>query len=465
MSTNKLNVLTTTFRSALTAIQGYTHGGERNLFQTFGWKRNLESLDYYALYQRLGIANRAVCAFPQSTWSNDPIVFDDAGRTAEESSFVDAVEKFVKEQKVYHYLERADRLSGIGNYSILVLGFADGLPLDQPLARGNKKLVYMRPYMDISAKVCQFEQDETSERYGLPVMYTVSQSSDTNKNRNGQRSTKVTFNVHYTRVLHIAEFLDEDDIYGTPRLEPVYNDLVDLQKVGGAAPELFWLNGRGGLGLWADKEAELDDAEKTAISTQADEYLHQLRRIITGKGMTAQPIQFAVPDPKNTIETKLDLIAGGLGIPKRILLGSERGELSSAQDENNFNARVKERQSTFAIPMIVEAFIQKMIETGNLPEPKGEFQAEWDHEEKLNPKDKAEINLKKTQALVAYSNSPNSEFIVPQEEFRADFLEISAESEYDFPEVEELDETQLPENLTDDDSDPDQADRTEQEAA
>ena len=233
--------------------------------------------------------------------------------------------------------------------------------------------------------------------------------------------------------------MDEDDIYGTPRLRPVFNNLVDLQKVSGASSELFWLNSRGGLGLFADKEATLSDEEKTAIKTQGKNYIHELGRLITGVGMKAQPITFNVPNPKETAELNLDLISGGLGIPKRILLGSERAELSSVQDESNFNERTQERQKTFAVPKILKPFVEKMIETGNIPEPVGECKIFWDEELKLSPQMQADVSQRRTASLVAYANSPNAEILVPATEFRERFLGLPPESEFDDT-FEELDE-------------------------
>ena len=435
----------TTFRNALTRFQGFTHDGARDLYKIFGYKQELESLDFYRIYERFGIANRAVSAFPQATWRNEPLIGDEDGTTPEESAFVKSTQEFMERTSAFHFLERADRLSGVGSYSILLLGFNDGNDLSEPLPLGNHELLYMKPYFDFNAEITDLVTDVNDPRFGLPLIYTIDQNEETQGRKHKRKHLKASvesFKVHHSRVIHIAEFLDQDDIYGTPRLQPVFNDLVDLQKVAGAAPELFWLNGRGGLGLFADKEAQLSDTEKEAIKTQGKSYIHELGRLITGSGMTANPIQFNVPDPRSTADVKLDLIAGGLGIPKRILLGSERGDLSSTQDENNFNERTQERQTTFAVPNILKPFITKMIETGNIQEPKGECQIFWDNTVQLTEQEQADINLKKTQSLTTYANSPSAEIYVPSTEFREKFLGLPPESEFEDTMVDDFEETE-----------------------
>ena len=83
-----------------------------------------------------------------------------------------------------------------------------------------------------------------------------------------------------------------------------------------------------------------------------------------------------------------------------------------------------------------------MIETGNVPQPQGQVTVEWSSDVNLNPQAQADVNLKKTQSLVAYSNSPNAEIIMPQTEFRETMLGLPATSEFEDTAIEDLDETE-----------------------
>jgi hypothetical protein len=415
---------------------GYSHNKERNLYQTFGYDRDLRVEDLEAMYYRNDIANRIISAFPQATWRNEAIISDEDGDSEETSDFTKDVNDFISDNKIYHYLERLDRMSGLGSYAILFMAFDDEGKTNEPLEDGDHELLFVQPYKEISAKITKYVDDVNDPRYGLPEIYTINPRSDNNK----KTSNLSAFNVHHSRVIHVSEFLDEDDVFGVPRLMPVYNRLKDLEKVVGGSSEMFWQNGRGGFVFSADKEAKFSDEDKTKMKESAEKYTHELERFMIGKGITVSPISLAVPDPKPNVDVLLDLISGTVGIPKRILTGSERGELSSSQDENNFASRIDERRRVFAAPMILEAFIQKMIDTGNLIEPNGIFKACWENDAGLNEEQKADIATKKTQAIATYSNSMSQD-VMPIGEFREKILGLDAEIDYEaYPVIVEEDE-------------------------
>ena len=430
-------------RAGLAAFLGRSHGGARDLYTQFGYPKVLMPQDLMAMYLRNGIANRIVRSFPDATWRNVPIIRDAAGESADPedksySPFVEATQSLFERHRVPHYLSRADRLSGIGRYGVLVLGFNDGKRPDQPLDKGNHPLIYIQAYSELNTTINTFEMDKQNPRYGRPKLYTVKTGS-----LMGDKTSQMTsMPVHYTRVIHLAEFLDEDDVYGTPRLTPAFNHLMDLEKVLGSGAETFWLNARPGLGLFADADASFTDASLADMKKQASDYDHQLQRIIAMQGVTAQQFNAAIADPEPNISTLLDVISGTVGMPKRILVGSERGELSSTQDETNWSNKIDERRHAFVTPGILVPFIQKMIETGNLPKPDKKFMIEWPEVGALGPKEQADVGLVRTQMLSAYVAAPGSDLLVPPTEFRTVFLGLEPESEYkeEVEEQEALDE-------------------------
>jgi hypothetical protein len=48
--------------------------------------------------------------------------------------------------------------------------------------------------------------------------------------------------------------------------------------------------------------------------------------------------------------------------PKRMFTGNEAGELASSQDRDSMNDTTRTRQNNFAIPYILNAFIDRLIE-------------------------------------------------------------------------------------------------------
>lgn len=425
----KLNVNTVfgLIRDQLSAFMGFSHEGQRDLFRQFGYKRELLFEDYVAVYRRNPIAARIIRAFPQATWKDCPQLSDDENKESEDSPFEKAWQNFYEAMKLSFYFERADRMCGLGRYSVLLLGFQNGA-LESPLSAGNNPLLYLSPYSERNSKIVKWELDEKNPRFGMPVIYQLQKGNPFNTGRPTAQSKSIR--VHYSRVLHIAEMLDDDEVFGTPRLECSYNQLRDIEKVSGSSAETFWLNARQGLAFNADKDVRLSDGDIADMKIQAEEFEHQLRRNIAMRGVKTQVLNAMIADPSKNVDSLLDLIAGGQGMPKRILVGSERGELASSQDESNWSSRIDERRNGFATPTVLKPFITCMISTGNLPEPKtADYTIIWPEIAAQSPGAKAEVALHRAQAIKAYASTPGAELIVPVPEFR-ESLGLEAESDY-----------------------------------
>ncbi len=415
---------------------GFSHHHRRDLYEQFGYPRNITLDELFAMYLRNDVANRAVHAYPKATWRDMPIIMDEQGSSPDEedddfSAFVQDVDALFEQFQIPYWLERADRLASIGQFGLLVCGFNDAMTMDQPLT-GNAKLIYLQAYLQRNITVSQWDTDPKSERFGKPLVYTV----QTGAFGIQQSSAIKSFRVHHTRVIHIAEQLDQDDTFGMPRLEPVFNRFMDMEKVVGGASEMYWLNGSRGVALTADADANIDDAALADMKTQLDEFDHQLRRNIALQGVTAQQLAVQIQDCSLLVDKLMDLIAGTLGIPKRILLGAEAGNLASSQDENNFADRVNERRKTFAGPRILKPLLRMLIDTGNLITPQGQWWIDWP-DSAASPEKQATIGGMRTDMLNKYLMTPGSEIVVPIAEFRRDFMGIPARSEFEESELDE----------------------------
>lgn len=373
-------------RSALSSLLGKTFGGARNLYQVFGYKQELLPEHFYSMYLRNDIANRVIRAYPQATWRDIPNV------NSENEKLHDEFVKLYKNHSLANYFERADRLSSIGHFGLLFMGFQDGKSVAEPLEPGDHPLLYLRPYAENNINVTTWNMNTQSARYGMPETYTLQVGNPVVGTRRISRS----INVHHSRVIHIAEILDEDDIFGVPRLMAIYNRLEDMEKVVGGSAETFWLTANRGLVLKAMADADIKDPDK--LKEHAEEYQHQLRRVLTLQGMEVESIGSDTPSPKDNFEVLINLISGTTAIPKRILIGSEAGQLASSQDETNWNSRVDERRNIFAAPNIVRPFIEKMMVTGNLPIV-NEFDVAWDETASMSEKDIADIQKKRSETV------------------------------------------------------------------
>lgn len=388
---NLLKNLTATLqRFSLARSIGLTHDGARDLYEVFGYKANPTAEDYMNKYTRQDVAARVVDAFPSATWSTPPNVEGGA-------RMVKKWDDLVKEFQLFSVLQRVDRLLGLGEYSLLFIGLNDGNPISRPVKKtGNKQLLYLQPYSSKSLKIAEWEEDPKSERYGLPTKYSLQP-----ENVQSAETTNVVFqrkavDVHWSRCVHVVEDPLENEIYGVPRMQRVYNLLDDLAKVCGGTAEVFWMTANRGMQADVDKDMNFTEADASALSDEIAEYQHQQRRVIRTRGVKINNLGSDVPDPGGTFDVLVTMLAGALGIPKRILLGSEAGQLASAQDRTNWANRIEERRKNFAEPYVLWPLCKRFVELGILPALPEKFA--WPSAFKMSPFEKSQTAAQKARS-------------------------------------------------------------------
>jgi uncharacterized protein len=119
-----------------------------------------------------------------------------------------------------------------------------------------------------------------------------------------------------------------------------------------------------------DPEMDVDETELAAMQDQISEYIHNLRRVVQTRGTKMNLLSTTVAGFGPNAQAIIDLICGTKGIPQRVLLGSERGELASTQDRDNWGDRINEYRKMHADP-VTRILVDRFIEHGALPAPKG----------------------------------------------------------------------------------------------
>ncbi len=405
-------------RDMLQGFEGRSFSGARDIYKVCGYDQNLTFDHYYSKYHRGGIAGRVVDIYPDETWRKNPIIYEDPDED-KITDFEKAMMELEEKLHLFHYLERVDRLSGVGRYGVLLMGVAGGGDLAGPLAEGSltqDDLIYLKVYMEGSAEIDSFVADNKDSRYGKPEFYKL-------KVNDAKTQEAKTVKCHWTHVVHIAENCEEDDVYGRPRLQRIYNLLYDLEKLVGGSAEMFWQGARLGLHVNVNPEYQMGDLagdiddEFTKLQDELDEYFHGLRRFIRTRGVDIDNLGTQYESPKEGFETIINEMCGTTGIPQRIMLGAERGELASTLDEANWISRIAERQHSYAEPSILRPFIRHLQWLGVLPEtPKG-YKVEWPNLFEMSDKDKSDIAVKKSTALRNYAPI-TPELVVPPDEFR-----------------------------------------------
>lgn len=377
-------------RAALAGNAGKQFGGDRDLFNAFGYLTEPAYDDYRATFDRDGLATQAVEKFSNATWAKGATLVDDDERSDDgdlTSPFLTAWNEMTDRLGLWQVIREADVLSGIGRFSLLHIG----LPGDfsKPASKAAR-IYYLAAYPEDQVIIREVEKSATSERYGLPTLYQITPSQE-DQELLGAR----TRDYHWTRIMHIAENKLGSRIYGRPRLQTVINRLFDLEKVTGGSAEAVWLLVFKGLAIIAREGVEMPgpgSTELTSLNDEIEKYVHGLQRVMKLSGVDVESLGTETVDAMPTYQMLISYIAGSLEIPQRILIGSERGELASTQDKDAWQSVIRNRQKTFAEPSILRPFIDKCISLGALPAPRRDkYEVEWPPLFEPTPKEKVEI--------------------------------------------------------------------------
>jgi hypothetical protein len=382
---------------------GLTFGGKRDLYAALGYQRILTPKEYRARYLRNGIAARVIDLPPQATWRTGGEVIEDENPEIM-TDFETVWSKMDRKFHIWPLFQRVDTLAGLGRYAVLLIG-APGT-MDTELPKGSfDQLAYFTPFAEEDAQISTLVLDPKNERFGLPEYYSIT--------RLGVFSTAAK--VHWTRIIHVADGLLDDQVYGTPRLERIWNLIDDLEKITGSGSEAFWLRAHQGYLFNLDKDMEIDPDEEQALKDETDEFVNGMRRVVRTRGMELKTLGSDVANFQGPVASLIEQISGSVGIPQRILLGSERGELASTQDRNNWYDQVHDRRAAFAGPYVVEPFVNRLMEYGYLPE--AEYVVRWPQIQNLDEVQKADVALKWSNVNAAYA-SANMGIVVTAAEMR-----------------------------------------------
>ena len=359
------------------------------MYETFGYKLNPRYDDFYHLYNREGVAKRIIDVIVDSTWNSLPLVTDNQIQDNRDikvayDPFEDACYKLFHQNKFLSNIKRTDKLASIGQYSILVIGTkveatedengnvnTKANELDQPLPQMEsvRDIAYLEPYSESQAEVSEWILDPTNENFGKPKMYTITPVQRSSK---GTFAKAVQVKVHPSRVIHITQDNIDDEYFGTPALQNVYNLIYDLVKCTGSNAEIYWLGAYHGLNFDVRDGYELTPEDEEAMEKEIINYTNKLQRFIKTKGITVQPLGSTYTDSSGVINTIMQLIAGAKSIPMRILFGAENGQYAGSVDQDTFFSMISSRRASFAEEGVLKPLIDRLVEAGALPQPKEE---------------------------------------------------------------------------------------------
>lgn len=362
---------------------GLSFGTARDTYKVFGYPRKITHEMMRDRVMRQDIVKTCLYKPAEAIWTNPPIV-------GGPEDFVTAWNAFVKKHKLWSVMLRADKLLGVEPYVALFLG-TEGAP-DKPVTK-TRNIAYVQPYGASSAAVPNLDSDTSSERFGRPLRYTLSAVGS---------ASNQSLTAHWTRCIHLTNELTDDNNNSAPRILAAYNLFDDIIKCTGGSAETFWLTANRGMQVDIDKEMELDEDEANALSDELDEFQHQLRRYIRTRGVKITSLGSEVADPRGTFDVLMALLAGTYGIPQRVLMGSEAGQLASEQDRANWAQVVEARRTSVAEPYMLVPVIEGLQRMGILPET-DEYTFTWPDAFHMSPLESAQTMAQSARALVNLS--------------------------------------------------------------
>jgi len=320
-----------------------------------------------------------------------------------------------KKKQLFNRCERVDRISGIGKYGVLLIGVGDSNELSKPVRQDSLNsfddILYFRPYNQDHVEISEWENDDKNPRYGLPKMYSITTGAGLNERKGN------TNNVHWTRLIHVAEEKDENEIEGTPRLQNVFNRLVDLEKIVGSSGEAYFRMVTDKILFDLDQNVSLTDDEKDNFQEQVDELIHGFRNYMRTRGVDVKKIETDMTDPKGAFDVVINTICATTGYPRKFLLGSERGEITSSMDIFTFFDSMQVRRKKFAEREILDALLDRFEYYGIIDDSYS-YEWNWKPLYELSPKEKADISESLGNAIESIGKSELLGDLLSNEEAR-----------------------------------------------
>lgn len=401
-------------RASMAAWLGKTYGGERDMYAALGYKPVLNYADLYGRYERGDIAKAVIDAPIDEAWRNPPRVVD----TLEgESAFNKKFAELAEETALWGYFKRLHTQGAIGDYSVLMMGFADGNDPKQPLEKSKgKQLLFVMPYSQGSTQITELVTDPQDRRFGKPNLYALSTIDPRQIGRTREPTRGSTVYVHWSRAIHHAVDLLENDIIGCSKLRAPWNRLDDLDKVIGGASEAYWRGARPGIGVMGRQGVNFKKQTLDEMKEELQNYIHGFQSFLRMQNVDIEQLAAQAVDPSKHSEVLMTLIAATVRIPKRILFGTERGELASDQDERAWRKQVAQEQQQDIGPTI-KKFVDQVVWAGALPEPKGKAIIDWPPLDTPGEKEAADAAKTWSEALATFFNSGAADFIPPDQYF------------------------------------------------
>lgn len=448
-----LNSRETFFQRASNSNPMVAPGMKKNIPVEAGYALAPTVLNFKEWFKREGYARRVVEIWPQECWQIEPDVYENEDVKVE-TEFEKAWIKLVKRMRLYSELKRLDIAAGIGRFGLMVLGFSDGTDLSKEIdmtydtesgrwkpAGSPRQLIWTTVHSEDMIEVKEYETEPSHPRYGQPTSYIVKMEMPGAVM--GAASQLVSKEVHWTRTWHYADGKMSSKTFGTPRMECAFNRLCDLLKIAAGSGEGYWQSSNPTLVIGSETPVA-GGLDTEGMKQQVWRLQNSLQKYLTVSGMKAELLAPTLSDPSPHLEVQLTLLCIGIGVPKRVFLGTEEGKLAGEQDGTAWGERVQHRRTTECGPELAEGIAYHLMACNCLPYAEEIFSS-WGEPSQPTELEKAETIKTKTEALTTYADSQNASTVMVEEDYFhriwdmdpdevSEIVEAAAEAFADLPE-------------------------------
>lgn len=378
MKLDKKMLVNTATRYLNQMFGGYFSGSsnKQNFWFDFGYPVDIHFNQYYTMYCRNGIARAGIQRPVEKTWRDFPTMR--LGEEDEENEIEKAVREAFDRIQFWEKLKELDEKSRVHRYAGLIFRVGDGMMLRDPVeqvASGLTGLIEIIPAYSVQLTVQEFDENQTSDTYGKPLMYLFTESA-VDENNHGR-----TVEVHHSRV-HI--WSEDSTIYSRPAIEAGFNDLVNIEKINGSGGEGFWKEAKSAPVLNIDKDSSMEGLAQmlgvpiAELPDKMDEVVSDWQKgfdqVLMTQGMDVKKLSMTLPQPAQFLAGPLQSFAASMPIPMKVLLGSQTGERASTEDGKEWLETIQARRKNLVMPHIMR-IIKKLQMMGVFPD--GDWRADW----------------------------------------------------------------------------------------